>query len=88
MATRGIHPVSIAHGDPDGHADAELVFESVPALARESGTLASTRAGNDYTTFLFAGPGAEEAAVAFTAAVLGIAPRWWRITPTATPVWR
>jgi hypothetical protein len=42
--------------------------------------------GVDYTTFLFTGPGAADAAVAFIARALAIAPRWWRITPTAHPV--
>lgn len=45
------------------------------------------RGGNDYTTFLFTGPGADAAAAAFIARVLAIAPTWWRITATAHPAW-
>jgi hypothetical protein len=36
---------------------------------------------------LFTGPAAGQDAAAFTARVLAIAPRWWRVTPTAHPVW-
>lgn len=88
LAARGIHPVSIAHGDPETPEDANLIFEALPALAGECGTIAGSRGGNDYITYLFAGPGAADAAVTFIARALAIAPRWWRITPTAHPAWR
>jgi hypothetical protein len=88
LAARGIHPVSIAHGCAETDEDAGLIYRELPRLARGCGPLAGTRGGNEHTTYLFTGPGAEAAAAAFTAAVAGIAPRWWRITPTAYPVWR
>jgi hypothetical protein len=87
LATRGICPVSIAHGSAETDHDAELIFEVVPRLARGCGTLAGTRGGGEHTTYLFTGPGASTAVAAFTAAVLAVAPRWWRITPTACPQW-
>jgi hypothetical protein len=86
LALGGIHPVSVVHGDPETEADANLMFTVLPALARRCGHVRGTRGGNDYTTYLFAGDGADGAAIAFTAAVLEIAPRWWRVTPTAHPV--
>ena len=88
LAVRGIHPVSVAHGSPETDEDADLIFEVLPRLARECGTLAGTRGGNEYTTYLFAGPGADADAVTFIARVLAAAPRWWRITTTAYPVWQ
>jgi hypothetical protein len=88
LAAQGIHPVSVAHGSPEADEDARLIFEVLPRLAGECGTLAGTRGGNEYTTYLFAGSGADEAAVAFIAQALAIAPRWWRITATAYPVWQ
>jgi hypothetical protein len=88
LAAAGIHPVSIAHGPLEDPAEAALIFETVPALARECGTLSGTRGGNEYSTYLFTGDDAEAAAVAFVAAVLAIAPHWWRITPTAHPQYR
>jgi hypothetical protein len=86
LALGGIHPVSVVHGDPETAADANLMFTVLPALARRCGHVRGTRGGNDYTTYLFSGDGAAGAAIAFTAAVLEIAPRWWRVTPTAHPV--
>jgi hypothetical protein len=62
LATRGIHPVSIAHGSAETDRDAELIFEVVPRLARDCGPLAGTRGGGEHTTYLFTGPGAEAAA--------------------------
>jgi hypothetical protein len=87
LAASGIRPVSVTHGDPETEQDAELLRE-LHGLAEESGPMAGYRGGNDYTTFLFTGPGADGAAAAFTAAALAIARPWWRITPTAHPVWR
>ena len=88
LAARGIHPVSVAHGTPETDEDARLIFEELPRLARECGTLTGTRGGGEHTTYLFTGPGADAAAAAFMARVLAVAPRWWRITATAYPVWR
>src|ERR1700733_11658576 len=88
LAARGIFPVSVVHGDAESEQDANLIHRALPGLAREAGTLAGQSGGNDYSTFLFSGPGAGDAAAAFMARVLAIAPRWWRITATAHPVWR
>jgi hypothetical protein len=86
LAAHGIRPVSVAHGDPETAVDADLI-SGLHRLAEECGILAGYRGGGDYTTFLFTGPGADSAAAAFTARALAIAPRWWRITATAHPVW-
>lgn len=88
LAARGIHPVSVAHGDPESDADAKLIYEVLPDLARESGTITATRGGHDYTTYLFAGPDAPDAVAAFIARAIAVAPPRWRITPTAHPVFR
>ena len=87
LAARGIFPVSVVHGDAENDEDADLIHRALPGLARETGPLAGQSGGNDYSTFLFSGPGAADAAAAFVARVLQIAPRWWRITATAHPVW-
>ena len=83
LAAKGIYAVSVAHGSPETDEAAALIFEVLPRLARECGTLTATRGGNEYTTYLFAGAGADAAAVAFMARVLAVAPRWWRITAMA-----
>jgi hypothetical protein len=88
LAAQGIRPVSVVHGDAETVEDADLIYRVLHRLADECGSLAGYRGGNDYTTFLFSGDGAEDAAAAFTARVKAIAPRWWRITATAHPVWR
>lgn len=88
LAARGIHPVSIAHGCAETDQDADLIYETVPRLARGCGQLTGTRGGNEHTTYLFTGPTAAAAAAAFIAAVTEVAPRWWRVTATAWPVWR
>ncbi len=74
-------------GDAETDQDADLIYGALHRLAGECGTLAGYRGGNDYTTFLFTGPGADAAAAAFIARVLAIAPTWWRITATAHPAW-
>jgi hypothetical protein len=71
LAAHGIHPVSVAHGDAADPAAAELIYEKLPALAREAGTLAGWRGGNDYTTYLFPGPRRK-------APPCGLWPRCWR----------
>lgn len=87
LAAHSIHPVTIAHGTPETPEETELIYEALPALARECGPLSGTRGGNEYTTWLFCGPGAAENGAAFIAVVTSIAPRWWRVTATAHPVW-
>ena len=54
-------------------------------LAEEAGQVRTTKGGNDYHTWLFDGPGAEQAAIAFTAAVIALARPGWVVTPTAHP---
>ena len=87
LAAVGICPVSVAHGDAESAEDTELIYGTLHRLAAECGPLAGYRGGNDYTTFLFTGPAANDAAVMFIARALEIAPSWWRITATAHPVW-
>jgi hypothetical protein len=84
LAAQGIHPVSVAHGSPETNEDADLIFEVLPRLARECGTVAGTRGGGEHTTYLFAGPGADTAVVAFMARALAIAPRWCASPPQRT----
>ncbi|GGL55335.1 hypothetical protein [Planomonospora parontospora] len=88
LAVRGLHPVSVAHGDAETDEDARLIYTELPALAARAGTVCSRRGGNDYSTFLFTGPDAARAAEAFSTAVHAMAPSWWRVTPTAQPVYR
>jgi len=87
LAARGIRPVSVVHGDAESAADEALIFGELPRLARDAGHFRVTRGGNDYTTWFFDGPdgGAEQACVAFIAAVTAIARPWWIVTPTAQP---
>ena len=85
LAAQGIRPVSVIHGDAETVEDADLIYRVLHRLADECGPLAGYRGGNDYTTFLFSGDGAEDAATAFTTQVQAIAPRSWRITATAHP---
>ncbi|GAA4626755.1 hypothetical protein GCM10023196_036280 [Actinoallomurus vinaceus] len=88
LAVRGIHPVSVVHGDAVDQETDNLIHRVLPRLAREAGTLAGTQGGNDYTTYLFAGPDAQQAAVRFIAAASEEAESWWKITPTAQPKFR
>ena len=87
LAAHGIHPVSVVHGDVESADDEKLIYgpEGLHALAGQAGQYHRTRGGNDYTTWFFDGPGAEQAAITFIAAVTAIAPLWWVITPTAQP---
>lgn len=84
LAAADKHPVSIVHGDAETEEDARLIFQVLPGLAQDCGPPSLRRGGNDYTTFVF---DAAAAAVVFIAEVSAVAPRWWRITPTAQPVW-
>lgn len=88
LAASGIRPVSVVHGYAETDQDAQLIYGTLPELARECGTLAASRGGNGYTTFLFTGNDADRAAAEFTARTMEIAASWWRITPTAHPVWQ
>jgi hypothetical protein len=88
LVIRGIWPVSVVHGDAETAEDAELIYGALRRLAEECGPLAGTAGGNDYTTFLFTGPSAEDNAATFIARAQAMEhPRWWRITATAHPVW-
>jgi hypothetical protein len=87
LAARGIHPASIA-APPETGQDTDLLCKTLPGLAAGCGTRTGTRGGNEHATYLFSGSGADAAAAAFMARVLEVAPRLWRITPTAYPVWR
>lgn len=88
----GVWPVSVVHGDVEDQQSAERIF-SLSRLAEEAAAAGGrparvrTRVGtNDADTWFFTGPGAEAAALAFTARADGIAEHHWRITPTARPV--
>ncbi|MGP3920560.1 hypothetical protein [Nonomuraea sp. 10N515B] len=88
LAARGLAPVTIAHGDLESDEDARLIFDELPALAADAGRVTFRQGGGDHSTYVFAPPDADQAAAAFIAATLAIAPPWWRITATAHPVWR
>jgi hypothetical protein len=90
LAAHGVRPVSVVHGDVESDEDAALIYgdqhrPGLHGLAAQAGQYHQTRAGNDYTTWFFDGPDAEQAAVRFIAAVTAIAPPWWIVTPTAQP---
>ena len=85
LAARGVCPVSVVH-PAETAATAAVISDVLPRLAEQAGPFSATRGGNDYTTWFFAGPDAERAAVAFVSAVTAIAPPGWVITPTAHPV--
>lgn len=87
-AAQGVHCVSVVHGDPESPDDEALIFGKLRALADEcqGSLIARTVGGNDYTTFFFTGPDAEQAAGAFLAKAKQIARRWWNVTPTAEPI--
>jgi hypothetical protein len=88
LAVRGLRPVSVVYGCGEECGEAKLIYQTLPDLARRAGQLWGQRSGHRFTTFLYARPRADEAVVELIAAVLGIAPRWWRITATAYPVWQ
>lgn len=87
LAANGIHPVSVVHGDLESAEDEQLIYgpDGLHALAGRAGSYHRTRAGNDYTTWFFDGPDAEQAAITFITAVTAIARRCWIVTPTAQP---
>jgi hypothetical protein len=89
-ALRGEYPVSVVHGDPESDCDAELMFGRLPraagSCARGAGAVMTrTIGGNDYTTFVFTGQGAEAAAAEFARQAAAMGPRWWRVTATLYP---
>lgn len=84
LAANGIRPVSVVHGDPDSEKAVELIFGTLHRLAEEAGHFTRTVGGNDYTTWFFEGPGAEQAAIRFITAVTAIAEPWV-VTATAQP---
>jgi hypothetical protein len=90
LAAQGIHPVSVVHGDLESAEDEQLLYgpDGLHALAGRVGHYQRTRGGNDYTTWFFDGPGAEQSAITFIAAVTAIARPWWIVTPTAQPKFR
>ena len=87
LAARGLRPVTITHGTPDTGTDDQLIHQVLPRLASQAGTVAAVRGGSEHTTWLFTGQAADSSAAAFIAGALSVAPRWWRITATAHPVW-
>jgi hypothetical protein len=88
LAAHGLRPVSVIYGCGEKPGEAKLIYQTLPDLARRAGQLWGQRSGRRFTTFLYARPRADEAVVELIAAVLGIAPPWWRITATAHPVWQ
>ncbi|WP_189243676.1 hypothetical protein [Planobispora rosea] len=85
LAAAGLHPVTIAHGDPEDPEETQALFKTLPRQAKQTQALQARSGGNDYTTYLFTNP---TAAAAFTADAVALARPWWRITPTAHPLWR
>jgi hypothetical protein len=88
LAVRGLRPVSVIYGCGKEPGEAKLIYQTLPDLARQAGQLWGQRSGHRFTTYVYTGPRADEAVVELIAAVLGIAPCWWRITATAHPVWQ
>jgi hypothetical protein len=74
LAMDGIYPACVSHGDPEDHDSANLIYEALPDLARKIGQLTgaaicATHGGHGWTTFLYSGPGADNAASALVLAV-------------------
>lgn len=82
LAVRGLHPVSVAHGDLDSDKAAELITGRMAGAAERLGCR-HTSGGSDATTYLFP---SHDAAVDFMAEVTGFAESWWTVTATARPV--
>jgi hypothetical protein len=87
LAAAGVRAVTVVHGDMESADDEKLIYGpgGLHVLAARAGQYHRTQGGNDYTTWFFDGPGAEEASVRFIATVTAIAPRWWVVTSTAHP---
>ena len=82
------HAVQRAQAQTAVSVSGVRLWPVVAGKQTKCGTLAGTRGATEHITHLFAGPGADTAAAAFMARALAIAPRWWRITATAYPIWR
>jgi hypothetical protein len=82
LATRGLHPVSVAHGDLDS-AEAVDLTGRLAVVATELGC-AQKIAANDATTYLL--PSAQ-AAAAFICEATGFMLPCWTVTDTARPVY-
>lgn len=87
LAAWGLHPVTVVYGTIETLA-AEQAVNALAEIAETAGHAASSRGGSDYRTWYFEGPGADGAVVRFIAAASAIAAPYWRITPTARPVYR
>jgi hypothetical protein len=90
LALNGIHSVSVVHGPMESYEDEKLICGTLPELAeqcaREVGAYVASTIGTGDTTKMFAGPGAQDAALLFMGRVLGFGPpAWWRVTPEAHP---
>lgn len=91
LALNGIYPVSVVHGPMESYEDEKLICGVLPELAeqcaREAGAyVARTIGTGDTTTKMFAGPGAQDAALLFMGRVLALdPPAGWRVTPEAYP---
>ena len=83
LAARGLHPVSVAHGELDSNQAADLICGRAATAAKRHGCLYKT-GGNDATTYLFP---SHDAAVGFLAEVTGFAGSWWSVTATVRGVY-
>jgi hypothetical protein len=83
LAARGLHPVSVAHGEPESDQAVELICGRLAEAAERLGCRHKS-GGNDATTYLFP---SHDAAVQFLAEVTGFAESWWTVTATARPVY-
>ena len=77
LALNGIHPVSVVHGPVESREDEKLIFGTLPELAEQCARQAGARVArtigtSDSTTKMFAGPGAQDAALLFMGRVLAL----------------
>lgn len=75
FAMDGIHPACVVHGEAESHQDADLIYRVLPELAQKiadltDATLAGSHGGHGWTTRLYRGPGAANAASALVMAVM------------------
>jgi hypothetical protein len=85
LVRQGYHPVSVVRGYAEDDASTALIFTVLPALAEKCGPPVFMRAGGDYTTYLFRGPGAEASARRFAGEATLKGAEWWHVTLTARP---